>query len=144
MLEYTSGSSILESPMESVEIKEQIHYLERLLGGREVFKDAAHLFRKVLKIYSPPTTNMDIIHLEVLVSNCLRDKTDSQLPARLGKTWDPVMINIKQIVFSSGFVQGLAFENINKAITTGLIADKELEPSVLEKVLTGTLVRERN
>lgn len=142
-LDYTSGSSILEAPMEAVEIKEQIHYLERLLGGREVFKDSSHLFRKILKIYSPPTTNMDTVHLEVLMSNCLRDKRDNQLPARLGKTWDPMMVNIKQIVFASGFIQGLAFENINKAITTGLISEKELEPSVLERVLTGALVKER-
>lgn len=50
------------------------------------------------------------------------------------------MMNIKDIVFNTSFIQGLGFENINKAIQTGLISEETPGISILEKVLTGTLV----
>jgi len=138
-LEYKKNSTILEIPMETGETKAQIQYVERLLGGREIYKDANHLYLKLFKIYAP-LRDMDSVHLEVLLSQALRDKTNPSIPARLGKTWNPIMINIKQIVFKTSFIQGLAFENINEAIRTGLITEEGGDPSILEKVLTGTLV----
>jgi len=33
----------------------------------------------------------------------------------------------------------VSFENFNKSITTGLLYDNDLEPSVLEKLLKGEL-----
>ena len=41
-----------------------------------------------------------------------------------------------------GFVNGLAFENINDAIKTGLISEESGDPSIIEKVMTGSLVDE--
>ena len=111
----------------------------RLLGGREIYKDANHLFLKLFAVYGT-LRSMDSVHLEVLLSQALRDKTNQSIPARLGKKWDPTMINIKQIVFKTSFIQGLAFENVNEAIKTGLITEEGGDPSILEKVLTGTLV----
>ena len=140
-LNYNQDSVILEVPLEVQEIKQQILYVDRLLGGREIFKDVDHLFGKLFKVYGPIST-MDLVHLEVLLSQCLRDKRDKSLPARLGRTWDPIMINIKDIVFNTSFVQGLCFENVGKAITTGLTTPESYEPSILERVMTGTLVEE--
>ena len=59
----------------------------------------------------------------------------------MGKTWDPIMMNIKNTVFSTGFVQGLAFENINKSIETGLISKEDLPSTILEKLVTGEDLR---
>ena len=83
------------------------------------------------------------MHLEVLLSQALRDKARPGIPARLGTKWDPIMMNIKDIVFNTSFMQGLAFENIGKAISTGLISEKPREESILEKVMTGTLVAKK-
>ena len=137
-LNFKKNSTILEVPMQTGETKAQIQYIERLLGGREIYKDANHLFWKLFKEYSK-LRSMDSVHIEILLSQALRDKTNPSIPARLGKKWDPTMINIKQIVFKTSFVQGLAFENINEAIKTGLVTEDGGEPAVLEKVLTGTL-----
>lgn len=139
---YKKNSTILEVPMSTEETKEQIQYVERLLGGREIYKDANHLFLKIYKVYGG-LRDMDIVHLEVLLSQALRDKKNPSIPARLGQRWDPTMMNIKQIVFKTSFVQGLAFENINEAIKTGLITDEGGEPSILEKVFTGALVEKK-
>ena len=137
-LHFEKNSTILEASLETDDTKKQIQYAERLIGGREIFKDADHLFRKLLRIYAP-LRDMDSVHIEVLLSQVLRDRTNLSIPARLAKKWDPTLINIKQVVFKTSFIQGLAFENINEAIRSGLINEEPEEPSVLEQVLTGTL-----
>jgi len=138
-LYYNQGDILFTVPLETAEIKEQVAYLERLLGGREIFKDTNHIFNKIFRLYKSDS-DMDLVHLEVLISNALRDRAKVSQPARLGEKWDPVLMNIKAVVFSGGFLQGLAFENINEAIKQGLISDKDMEPSIMEKVLTGTVV----
>ena len=137
--EFTTNDIIIEVPPQLNEIKEQVNYVNRLLGGKVVFKDPSHMVNKVMKVYGP-ISNLELCHFEVLISQVLRDKANETLPARLGKKWDPVMMNIKNAVFASGFVQGLAFENVNKAIETGLITEEEVEPTILGKLLTGEVV----
>lgn len=140
-LDYKKDSIVLEAPLEAVEIKQQVAYIERLIGGREISKSPEHLFRKLYAIYG--TSNMDAIHMEVLLSQCLRDRSNPSLPARLGHPWDPIMVNIKKNIFSSGFLQGLGFENVNEVIKTGLISETDLEPSIIEKIMSGTLVKKK-
>jgi len=123
--------------MQVSEIKEQVSYVGRLLGGKVVFKDPSHLITKVMKVYGGKVSNLDLVHFEILISQALRDKNNQLLPARLGKTWDPVMMNIKSTVFASGFVQGLAFENIGKAIESGLISEEDVDETLLGKLVTG-------
>jgi DNA-directed RNA polymerase beta' subunit len=141
-LKFQEGSTILETFLEASIMKQQLLYIKRLLSGREIYKDPAHLLMKMFKIYGPITKG-DLVHLEILLSQCLRDASNISLPARLGKKWDPVMINIKDIVFNTSFIQGLGFENINKAIHTGLINEEVGEESILEQIMTGTLVRKK-
>ena len=140
-LEHTNNTNILEVSMEVEDIKKQVGFVERLMSGKEIFKDVDHLLLKLYNAFRE-VSGMDFIHLEILISNSLRNKNDLSKPARLG-TWNPVLISMKDIVFRSGFVQGLAFENIGKSINTGLISDVYDDPSILEKVLTGTIVEEK-
>jgi len=140
VFEYIPNDILLEVPLQTSEIKEQVNYINRLLGGKVVFKDPSHMVNKVLKVYGGSVSNLDMCHFEVLISQVLRDKRNQILPARLGKKWDPIMMNIKNAVFSSGFIQGLAFENVNKAIETGLISEGDVEPSILGKLITGEVI----
>ena len=140
-LKYEAGSPVLEVSTEASESAVQISYVERLIGGREILKDAAHLYRKLFAVYGK-LSSMDSVHLETMCSQVLRDKKNIQQPARLATKWDPVLINLKKVIFSEGFVNGLAFENINDAIKTGLISEEKGEPSIIEKVLTGALIDE--
>jgi len=138
-LYFSKNTYVLEVTLEAVDIEKQVNYVTRLLAGREIYKDVSHLFKKLFAVYKG-MSDMDIVHLEVLISNVLRDRSDTSIPARLGKTWDPIMINFKEIVFTTGFVHSVAFEDIRKAVWTGLTADRTFEPSILEKVVTGKLV----
>lgn len=140
ILEYNKGDIIFQVPLETEDIKGQVNYMSRLIGGKEIYKGASHLLLKVYKVYAS-VSDMDLVHMEILVSQSFRDKNSPELPARLGKTWDPVMVNLKQNVFNSGFIQGLAFENINKALETGLITEHDLDQSIMERVVTGELVK---
>lgn len=141
-LYYEADTTILETVTETFESAVHIAYVERLIGGREILKDASHLLRKLLAIYGS-LSNMDSVHLEVLCAQVLRDKKNINMPARLAKKYDPVMVNLKKVVFSEGFVSGLAFENVNDAIKTGLISDEVGEASIIERVMTGTLVDDK-
>jgi len=141
-LTYEPNDIILGTITEANQMKGQVQYIERLISGNEVYKDVDHFLMKLFKIYGP-ISDMDLVHLEVLASQMLRDKSDTTLPARLGKIWNPTLINMKKVVFNSGFINGLCFENINEAIKTGLLGGETLEPSIIEKVLTGTLVEEK-
>jgi len=143
ILSYLKGDIILTIPFTTVEIKEQVNYVKRLLGGKEMYKDPSHLLKKIVDIYGGKVSDLDSVHFEVLASQVLRDKQDHSQAARLGKKWDPVMANIKSDVFSTSFIQGLAFENVGKAIDTGLTSGKPKDKSVLEKIVTGELVKGR-
>ena len=142
VLNYLKEDIILIIPFTTVEIKEQVNYVKRLLGGREMYKDPTHLVKKLFGVYGS-VSDLDLVHLEVMGSQVLRDKKDHSKPARLGSTWDPVMANIKTDVFNTSFIQGLAFENVGKAIDSGLTSSQDNDPSVLEKIVTGELVPQR-
>ncbi len=137
-LNFEQNSTILQVSTEAAENKVQISYVERLIGGKEILKDASHLFRKLFAVYGP-TSDMDSVHLEVLCSQVLRDRQNHHIPARLGKTFDPILMNLKKVIFSEGFVNSLAFENINEAIKVGLTSDEDREPSIIERVMTGNI-----
>jgi hypothetical protein len=137
VFEYAANQPILDAPTTTVEIKEQVNYIKRLLGGKMVYKDPPHLLMKIFKVYGP-VSSLDLVHMEVMASQVLRDKSNPSIPARLGKTWNPVMANIKENVFSTSFIQGAAFENISKAIQIGLIEKPEFDqPTIFEKIITG-------
>lgn len=142
ILKYRPQDIILTVPFTTVEIKERVNYVERVVGGKEVYKNPEHLLKRVLDVYKG-LSDMDLVHLEVLISQVIRDRTQEELPARLGKKWDPVMMNIKTVIFNTGFLQGLEFENVRKAIDTGLTTSQDMEPAILEKLATGELVQRR-
>ena len=144
-LNFRKDDEILEVPLQKQDIRELALYVERLVSGKERFKDINHLFLKLYKNYAEDISSMDLVHLEILLSQVLRDKINPVIPARVGKDPEhPILMNIKKNIFNSGLLQGLAFENVNAAINTGLITKTELEPSILEKVLTGTLVEKKS
>jgi hypothetical protein len=142
-LTFNKDSEILEVPLQKQDLTEIVLYVERLISGKERFKDINHLFLKFYKIYSD-ISSIDLVHMEILISQVLRDKNNPVIPARVGQyPMNPVLLNLKKNVFNSGLLQGLAFENVNAAINTGLINETELPPSVLERLLTGNLVEKK-
>lgn len=138
-LQFPENSTVLSISTEADEIKGQIQYIERLLGGREILKDPPHLYKKIMAVYSS-LSRMDSVHLEVLCSQVLRDKINIHKPARLSKNYDPILVNIKKVVFATSFMSGLAFENFGESVRQGLITDDTVDPTIIEKVMTGDII----
>ena len=135
---YDAGEPVLDVPTTAVEIKQQVNEIKRLLSGKMALKDPSHLLMKIFDVYGPPVSDLDLVHMEVMCSQVLRDSSSPAIPARLGKTWNPKMANIKENVFSTSFFQGAAFENISRALQTGLIEQPEFDqPTIFEKIVTG-------
>jgi hypothetical protein len=138
---YNPNEPVLDVPTKAVEIKEQVNYIKRLLGGKMVYKDPSHLLMKIFKVYGP-VSDLDLVHLEVMASQVLRDKSNPAIPARLARNWNPVMANVKENVFSTSFLQGAAFENMGKAIQVGLTEAPEFEQlTVFERIITGEEIK---
>jgi len=133
---FLKGSTILYTSLEDTSMTGLARYLDRLIGGRIKFYNVEHLLSIIYQQYRD-ISPLPVISYEVLISQILRYKADPRLPARLGKKWDPVLMNLKKTVYNEGFLQGLAFENMNEAIRNGLTQDTGSDTTVLEKVFTG-------
>jgi DNA-directed RNA polymerase beta' subunit len=144
VLRFKAGEIVLDCPLEKKEVKESVLYLMRLIGGREIFRSTSDLLMKVYRIYRGDS-DMDLVHLETLISQILRDKDRPILPARVrGNPDEAILANVKKNIFSSGILQSLAFENIGEAVRQGLTSQYELPESVLERVFMGNLVTDPN
>jgi len=80
--------------------------------------------------------SIDLIHLELIVSNMFRNSDDLTVPCRLSNYKNPSIIGQKRLPFESGsWLNALAFENINKAVENGLIRNEDAEMNPLEKII---------
>ena len=59
---YKVGDTFIEIPMQTEEIKEKVNYVNRLVGGRVVYKDPSHLLTKILKIYGAGVSDLDLVY----------------------------------------------------------------------------------
>jgi len=133
---FIKGETILYTSLEDSSMTGLSRYLDRLIGGRVKFYDVDHLLSIVYQQYRS-ISPLPVVAYEILISQILRYKDDPRLAARLGKTWNPELMNLKKTVYNEGFLQGLAFENMNEAIRNGLVQETGSDLTVLEKVFTG-------
>jgi len=119
-----------------------IDAINRIFDAKIPFKTPEQLLMALWGKYKSIAGDVDLVHLEVIVSNLLRCKQTPALPARLCKVWSPKQYPIRQIPFVDGrsWLLGLAFENASKAISTGLVTP--IKPtsnnfSPIEKIVLG-------
>jgi hypothetical protein len=110
-------------------------YLDTLVGGKYPWGNIPTLYKKFFKALSP-VGDWDSTHLEVMLSNLLRAKTNPQKPARLVEPFDPEMYSIKTLPNIISYPLGIAFENFSKGIQYGLISERAPESSI-EKIMFG-------
>jgi len=133
---FIKGETILYTSLEDTSMTGLSRYLDRLIGGRVKFYNVEHLLSIVYQQYRD-ISPLPVVAYEILISQILRCKDDPRKSARLGKTWNPELLNLKKTVYNEGFLQGLAFENMNEAIRNGLVQETGSDATVLEKVFTG-------
>jgi len=102
--------------------KELISYLDRT----EKVNNTLFVFNRIFSKYEN-VSEMAFVHIEVLISNILRDSVNLNLPARLAKKWNPTKVGVKKVPFLSNWKNGMMFENIGKAIQNGLISTERMD-----------------
>ena len=78
---------------------------------------------------------VDLCHIELVVSNMFRDVDDNTKLCRLVGYQNSIIIGQKQLPFINSWLTGLAFEQPNKAIKTGLLTGQNIKETRLEKIL---------
>jgi len=136
VFKFNAGATILYTSLEDSSMTGLARYLDKLIGGRIKFYSVEHLLSIVYQQYRD-ISPLPMVAFEVLLSQIFRYKKDPRYAARLGSTWDPILMNLKKSVYNEGFIQGLAFENMNEAIRNGLTQDTGSNLNVLEKVFSG-------
>lgn len=130
ILRYTPGEVIISKDYYNKETDPSI--INRLLDGSikyinspEVLLDAVH--------EQLPT--LDLIHVELILSNMFRTKGDLTTPCRLKDYSDFEIVGIKKLPFLNSWLTGLSFEDPNKAIKLALLSEKDADMNPIEKVL---------
>ena len=80
-------------------------------------------------------SGIDLVHIELVVSNMFRNKLDLTLPARLNNYKDPIVVGQKKLPYIISWLSALSFENINRAIKVGLIEGKDANLDPIERII---------
>lgn len=116
---------------------EVVKMVDGLMSGRQPYKNADHLCRKIYELYKSQGAGCDLVHYEVLVSNILRDKNNPSYPARLNpKEYNPTSVSLNSISKLESWLQAFEFQDPNEAITTGLLYPRPTDETILEKLVT--------
>ena len=134
ILKYNKGQQFLRVLPEVSDMELISKRILSTVEGRSVVKDEYHLLQKIYR-YIRPMGNINLVWIEILVSQLLRDKSNISIPARLGKDWNPVIVSIKQLPYLESWVRGLEFENFGKSVTNALLQENIVMPSRLDELL---------
>lgn len=66
-------------------------------------------------------SKIDMLYMEVLASQMIRDAEDPSLPWRLTQKGKPDIIGLNQVPFLEHELVALSYENLNKAVSTSLV-----------------------
>lgn len=135
-LVYGQGAKILHIKSFSISPEKIAQHLDSLVGGKSPYTTPESLLRKFHNDLEG-FNNYDMTHLEVIVASVLRNKLDPMIPARLKEPYNPETFSIKALPGVISWSLGMAYENISKALSTGLISDDAKNLSQIEKVLYG-------
>jgi len=137
IIQYSAGDVVFDCIPTSEAFSEQVKMIQALFSGNVPYKNSDHFLMKIYDQYMTLNTDTDLIHLEILASNLLRDKGNPSYPARLNPSYNPIAKSLKSIPRLESWLQALAFEDPKNSITTGLIYDKPTDETILEKIVTG-------
>lgn len=114
--------------------------LQQFLRATRPINNPNHLLMVLFENYKD-ISHIDLVFLEILVSQLMRDKNDLSLPYRLGKSGEYVFKSIKDIPKLSSYRLGMQFENIEDALTNGILNKTKKFDSPLENVYSKNLTK---
>lgn len=130
-LKYEPGETILKQDFYNDDYDERV--VMRLFEAGAKYITNPEILVNFMRDRLP---GIDLVHLETIVSNMFRDADDDSKPARLTNYKNFVIIGQKRLPFITSWLNALAFENINKAIKTGLLEGKDAKLDPIEKIVS--------
>ena len=131
-IHYDKGETIIEK--EYIPTSTDIRLLIKLFQGRVKYTKNPKIILTMLHEILP---KVDLVHLEVIISNMYRKGNDESQKCRLtGKYDDAVILGVKKQPFVDSWKSALAFQYIDKAIQTGLLNERPLESNPIEQILS--------
>ena len=79
--------------------------------------------------------SIDIVHLETVIQNMFRSKENPEIIGRLIDYQNVEIYSQKRLPFVNSWLNSMAFENINKAISTGLLSNKSIQFDPYENLI---------
>ncbi len=129
-LKFESGETIIEKDKYVKEIDPTI--ASRMLDGVTKYINDPGVLLDNLAQELP---GIDSVHLELITSNMFRSKKDPSTPGRLVNYRNVQLYGCKDLPFVDSWLTGLAFEDVNKAVKSGLISQKDAEMNPIEQVV---------
>lgn len=130
-LNYKKGELVISEKRYLKETNPAV--IDRLFdGGARYITEPTML----LRVISDELPLSDSVHIETVVANMFRSEEDPKIPGRLVNYKNTIVIGCKQLPFIDSWLSGLAFENINKAIKTGLINNTDATMNPIERIVT--------
>lgn len=105
--------------------------IKKIVEGKLLYIKTPEALLNIFHVFIP---SIDLCHLELLISNMLRDK-DGNLCRHSGNFKDFDQIGIMNQAKSDSWLSSIAFQNIDQAINKALINKEDAKMNPLEKIL---------
>ena len=130
-MNYVPGDLIITQ--DYVKTGMDMKFLMRLLRGSISYITDPKI---ILNVLHNSFADSDLVHLEVVISNMIRDKDDPSKLARY-KTTDKnnTVVGVIKQAQTDSILSSIAFRNIDKAIEKALVSGKESKNNPIEKIL---------
>lgn len=129
-LNYEPGEKILEQEYYDDTFNERT--VDRLFEGSAKYITTPEVLTMTIH---DKLAGIDLVHIETIVSNMFRDAEDLTIPARLTNYKNVQVVGQKKLPYILSWLSALSFENINRAIKTGLINGKDANLDPLERIV---------
>jgi hypothetical protein len=130
VINYNTGDLIISQDYYNTGM--DMGLLIKLLNGRiKYIKDPKILLTMINNIIPNP----DLVHLEVLISNMLRDPTDYTILSRYSNAKQPEIIGVTSQAKMDSALSSIAYRNIDQAIEHAIVKNKEFKNNPIELIL---------
>lgn len=136
IIEFGGNDVVFECVPTADIFSKKVKMIENVFNGKTPYKSPDHYTKKIYEIYKDLGCDADYVHFETFVSNILRDSHNPSYPARLNtKNYSPMIISLNSIPTQESWLEAFCFQNSKDAITTGLLYDRNTEPTILERMV---------
>jgi len=131
IITYSPNEIVIKNEYSTTE--PDIGFLTQLFNGRVKYMTDPKILLNMVHTILP---EIDLIHLELIISNMFRQEDNIDARCRLtGNYKNSTILGVSQQPFQDSWASAMSFNHINKAIKNGLIHGKNCEDNPIEKIL---------